>query len=112
MTAIEKAKRIAQLFDSKKGKDITVLDITNVTSLGDYFVIASGLSAPQINALTDEVDAKMLEAGERALHIEGNKSATWVLMDYGDVVVHIFHQETRDFYGIERLWSDASKIEF
>jgi len=112
MTTLEKAKKIAKLLDDKKGKDITILDITAATSVGDYFVIAGATSAPQINALVDEVEDKMAQDGVKVLHKEGMNTATWVLMDFGDVVVHVFHEETREFYGIERLWSDAPKIEF
>ena len=112
MNSLEKAKKIADFLDNKKGKDITILDISHVTNIGDYFVIASGSSTPQINALVDEVEDKMREAGEKVGHIEGYNTATWVLMDYGDVLAHIFHEETRDFYGIERLWTDAGKIDF
>ena len=112
MTTLEKARKIAKLLDDKKGKDITILDITAATSVGDYFVIASATSAPQINALVDEVEDKMAQDGVKVLHKEGARTATWVLMDFGDVIVHVFHEETREFYGIERLWSDAPKIEF
>ena len=112
MTSIEKAKMIANLLDDKKGKDITILDVSGATNIGDCFVIASGSSAPQITALADEVTDKMSEAGEQPLHIEGNRSATWVLINFGDVIVHVFHEETRAFYGIERLWTDAPKVEW
>ncbi len=110
MQQLEKAMKIAACLDNKKGQDITVLDIGKVTTLGDYFVIASGGSAPQIKALADEVLEKLAEAGEHPIHIEGYNAATWILLDYGDVIVHIFHRETRDFYGIERLWTDAEPV--
>lgn len=112
MDQLEKAKLIARCLDDKKGRDITILDIGSVSSLGDYFVIASGGSAPQLKAMADEVLEKMAEVGAHPLHVEGYNAATWILMDFGDVIAHIFHQETRDFYGIERLWTDAKQIPF
>lgn len=112
MQQLEKAVKIAGYLDSKKGQDITILDIGKVTILGDYFVIASGNSTPQIKAMADEVIEKMAEAGQHPNHIEGYQTATWILLDYGDVIVHIFHHETRDFYGIERLWTDAQEVPF
>lgn len=112
MQQAEKAQKIAQYLDNKKARDITILDIGAVTTLGDYFVIASGGSAPQVKAMADEVIEKMAEAGERPIHIEGYNVATWVLIDFGDVIVHLFQEETREFYGIERLWTDAKEIAF
>jgi len=112
MNSLETAKKIATLLDDKKGKDITILDITEATSLGDYFIIVSATSTPQINALVDEVDEKMKLDGVKLMHKEGSNASMWVLMDFGDIILHVFHEETREFYGIERLWSDAPKIEF
>jgi ribosome-associated protein len=100
----------AQVLDNKKGKDITVLGIHRVSLIADYFVIASGTSSIQVKALADEVSKKMEEIGKPLHHIEGYDEAKWVLLDYGDIVIHIFHQDTRQFYDLERLWSDAEKL--
>lgn len=111
MHAIEKAKKIAECLDNKKGRRITVLEVGELTSISDYFVIASGGSAAQVKAMADEVEEKLREAGYTPVHMEGYQVATWILLDYSDVVVHIFLEETREFYDIERLWTDAKKIE-
>ena len=111
MQALEKAKKIAECLDNKKGRRITVLEVGELTSISDYFVIASGGSAAQVKAMADEVEEKLREAGFAPVHMEGYQVATWILLDYSDVVVHIFLEETREFYDIERLWTDAKKIE-
>ena len=110
MQAIEKAKKIVKCLDDKKGRRITLLEVGELTSISDYFVIASGGSATQVKAMADEVTDKMAEAGLTPVHIEGYHVASWILLDYGDVVVHIFLEETREFYDIERLWIDAKQI--
>lgn len=111
MQALEKAKKIAECLDNKKGRRITVLEVGELTSISDYFVIASGGSAAQVKAMADEVEEKLREVGFAPVHMEGYQVATWILLDYSDVVVHIFLEETREFYDIERLWTDAKKIE-
>ncbi len=110
----EKALKIAEILDSKKAKEIQVLKLADLTTVTDYFVICTGNSVTQVKALADEVEEKLAEMGETPLSIEGYRSAGWVLIDLGDVVVHIFTKEMREFYGLERLWSDAEKedIEF
>ncbi|MCX7715260.1 MAG: ribosome silencing factor [Clostridia bacterium] len=110
MEIIEKAKKIAELLDNKKAKDVEILDIKELTTLADYFVICSCGSAVQMRACGDEIEEKLGELGFLPAHVEGYNSGTWILMDYGDVVVHIFLEETRRFYDIERLWTDANKI--
>lgn len=110
MTAREKAVLIAGILDEKKAQDVKVLDIAKLTSIGDYFVIASGTSVPQVKALCDEVDEKLSAAGEEPRRREGYQTAAWVLLDYYDVVVHLFLKDTREFYGLERLWADAVEI--
>lgn len=107
MTALEKAKKAAQLIDSKKGEDVRVLQIGTLTTIGDYFVVATGNSTTQVKALADEVDEKMSAEGIEPERIEGYSTASWILMDYKDVIVHIFLKETREFYALERLWGDA-----
>ena len=99
--------KIADILKGKKARDIKVIDIKGVTILADYFVICSGTSTTHIKALADELETKMEEAGFRYLHKEGYNSARWILLDYGDVVVHIFHEEDRNFYNLERLWAEG-----
>ena len=102
-----KSDRVVGFLEGKKARDVSVIDISKITIIADYFIICSGSSTTHIKALADEVEAKMGELGERFLRKEGYNSARWILMDYGDVVVHIFHEEDRSFYNLERLWSDG-----
>ncbi|MCH5186552.1 MAG: ribosome silencing factor [Oscillospiraceae bacterium] len=110
MTIQEKAKKIASLLDDKKALDIKTLEISKVSTLADYFVICTCTSTTQLRACVDEVEEKMKELGFIPAHIEGYRSGTWILMDYHDVVVHIFMEEARNFYDVERLWADAEEI--
>ena len=112
MTAFEKAKMIAKLIDNKKGEDVKILQIGTLTTIGDYFVVATGNSTTQVKALADEVDEKMSAAGEEPKRVEGYQSAAWILIDYYDVIVHVFQKEAREFYALERLWSDAPVVPF
>ena len=111
MTPREMALLAAQALDGKKGREIKVLEITELTTLADYFVICNGSSNTQINALCDEVEKRLAEAGEKPTHREGHRSGTWVLLDYGCVAVHVFNEEAREFYSLEHLWSDAKEID-
>lgn len=111
MTSLEMAKKIAGILDSKKATDLSILEIGKLTSLGDYFVVASAGSTTQVKALADEVDMQLSKAGFEPKRIEGYQSCTWVLMDYYDVMVHIFFEETRGFYALDRLWADAPRID-
>lgn len=111
MTSYELVQFAARLLDNKKATDIDVLEIGGVTSIGDYFVIASGSSNTQVKTLAGELEDRLAEQGVEPKRIEGEASAVWILMDYGDVIVHLFHRDTRDFYGLERLWADAKKLD-
>lgn len=111
MTSKELVEFSCRLLDNKKATDIVVLDIRSVTSLGDYFVIASGSSSTQVKALAAELEDKLAKEGVEPGRVEGESSAMWVLMDYNDVIVHVFLAETRDFYCLERLWADAPRID-
>ena len=111
MTPKEMAVTAAKALDSKKGHDIQVIDVENLTSLADYFVICSGTSNTQINALCDAVEKAVNEAGEPTLHREGYRGGTWVLLDFGSVVVHVFSNEAREFYSLERLWQDGTPVD-
>ena len=112
MNAYDKAIQIAKLADNKKAEDIEIYDVADLTSITEYFVICSAGSENQMKAISDEIEEKLKEQEITPLHIEGYRSSTWVLYDYGDVIVHIFNKESRMFYSLERLWSDAKKIEF
>lgn len=111
MTSLEMVHQVVKLLDNKKAIDIEVLGIGEVTSLGDYFVIASGSSNTQVKTLAAEVEDKLSALGIEPGRVEGEASAAWILMDYGDVIVHIFHKDSRSFYCLERLWADAKKVD-
>ncbi len=105
MTEKETAEKISEILDSKKGIDIQIVDLAGKTIIADYFVIATGTSKPHIRALVEEVEIKMRdEHGLQPLHTEGRESGRWILIDYGSVVVHVFHEEDRAFYSLEKLW--------
>lgn len=97
--------------DHKTGKDIVVLDVGEVTSICDYFIIASASSSRQVNAIVDDIEDKLSDENINLIHKEGYDSARWVLLDYGDIVVHIFHEEDRVFYNLEGIWKDAAKVD-
>jgi len=112
MTPKELAIVAAKALDEKKGKEIAAIEITDLTALADYFVIASGTSNTQINALCDAVEKAMKEQTEEVLlRREGYRDGTWVLLDYGSLCVHVFSQEAREFYGLERLWKDGRLLD-
>ncbi|MBE6963427.1 MAG: ribosome silencing factor [Ruminococcaceae bacterium] len=112
MTPKELAIIAAKALDEKKGKEIAAIEITDLTTLADYFVIASGTSSTQINALCGAVEKAMKEqAGEDPLRREGYRDGTWVLLDYGCVCIHVFSQEARAFYSLERLWHDGRPLD-
>ncbi len=97
--------------DDKKGIDVVVLDITSVATFTDYFLICSGDSTRQIQAIADEVQQKLAANGHRPAHVEGYNNAEWILMDYLDLVIHIFSRKARAYYDLERLWRDAKILE-
>ena len=103
-TPRELALLAARALSDKKGKEIRVLEIAELTTLADYFVLATGASNTQINALVDNVE-------EEPLHREGYRGGTWVLLDYGCIAIHVFNQEAREFYGLERLWQDGKPVD-
>ena len=112
MTSYESAILLAKALDGKKGEEIKVLKTEGLTTLADYFVIATGSSNTQINALVDNVEKVLLEeAEEDPLHREGYRGGTWVLLDYGCIAVHVFNAEAREFYGLERLWRDGTPVD-
>ena len=112
MTPKETAIVLAKALDSKKGIDIRVLETGHLTTLADYFVICTATSTTQVRALSDECEKTMKETtGELPHHVEGHRGGTWVLLDFSSVVVHIFMEDARKFYVLERLWSDATPVD-
>lgn len=111
MNSEELAKKVVRILDSKKGLDIVGVDIHELTTIGDYFILVTGTSSPHVKALAEEVEDTLAKEGLEPRRIEGAQSATWILMDYQDVILHIFTKETRDFYNMERLWSDAPRLD-
>ena len=112
MTPKETALLLAKALDSRKGINIKVLETGHLTTLVDYFVLCSATSSTQIRALSDACEKAMKEqAGEAPHHVEGHRGGTWVLLDFSAVVVHIFNEEAREFYDLERLWSDATPVD-
>ena len=111
MDAKEMVKLAIKALEDKKGEDIRIIDIRQVSVLADYFIIASGSNANQVQAMTDNVEEVMGKAGYECRQIEGNGSGGWVLMDYGDIIVHIFSKEDRLFYDLERIWRDGCLID-
>lgn len=111
MTPKDVALTIAQALDSKKGQDIRVLETQALTTLADYFVICTAGSTTQIRALADQCEKVMKDQGEEPHHIEGHRGGTWMLLDFSSVVVHLFLEEARQFYGLERLWKDALPVD-
>jgi ribosome-associated protein len=105
---MEMVSKITETLENKKAKDIDVIDIRKMSTLADYFIICSGTSVTHIKTLSDELKDKLAEMGLDKVRKEGYSIAKWILMDYGDVVVHIFHEEDRKFYNLERLWTDKS----
>ena len=94
--------------ESKKATDIRVLDLTGITAFTDYFVICTGSNSRQIQSIADEIELRLKKLGERAISIEGYENAEWVLMDYGDYLIHIFSEKSRSYYDLERLWRDTT----
>ena len=111
MTSYEMAVQLAKALDSKKEQNITVLKTEELTTLADYFVLCTATSSTQVKAMSDACEEAMEKRGEQAHHIEGHRDGTWLLMDFSSVVVHVFTEEARKFYDLERLWSDAQEVD-
>ena len=111
---MEQAKEMAQLayraLDDKKGEDIKIIDISDVSVIADYFLIATGNSDSHVQALVDNVEEMLHEAGYPVRQREGHQSGSWVLLDFGDIIVHIFDKENRLFYDLERIWRDGKQV--
>lgn len=107
----EMAKLAIEALEDKKAEDISVIDISEVSVIADYFIIAGGTNSSQIQALSDNVAEKLGRAGYPAKQVEGYETANWILMDFHDVIVHIFDKENRLLYDLERIWRDGKKID-
>ena len=110
-TSREMAKLACQALEDKKAEDIRVIDIRDISVIADYFVIASANNTNQMQALTDAVDEALYKAGFTECSKEGNQKSSWVLMDYKDIIIHLFSREDRLFYDLERIWKDGKAIE-
>ena len=108
MTAKEMVK---EALEDKKGEDIRVIEISEISTIADYFIIANGTNTSQVSALVDSVDEKLGKLGIQPKRVEGARSLSWVLMDYGDIIVHVFMKEDRLFYDLERIWKDGKFVE-
>lgn len=111
MTSLELAKEAAKILNEKKGDALNVIRIDDISSLADYFVFATGTSNTHVNALADELEYKLKQIGYEPLHVEGYRANSWVLVDYGEVIVHVFTEESRQFYDLDRLWQDGESID-
>lgn len=104
------AKLVYEALEEKKGEDIQVIEIKDISIIADYFIIANGTNSSQVDALVGSVTDKLARNGFETKRIEGVRSASWILMDYGDVVVHVFSKEDRLFYNLERIWRDGKTV--
>jgi ribosome-associated protein len=100
----------AEVCDEKKAKEIVVLDVRKITSISDYFIVCSTSNERQARAIADDMRVRMKDLGKREMGVEGLEDARWVLQDFGDIVLHIFHESQREFYDIEGLWADAKQV--
>lgn len=107
MTSTQLAKKITKLIFNKKGYEVKILDLRKLTTMTDYFVICSADSDTQVKAIADEVDKNLRDEGIKNWHKEGYQALNWVLIDYVDVIVHVFKKDSREFYSLEKLWGDA-----
>lgn len=110
MEALEIVKKAVAALENKKAEDIAVIDIHGISTIADYFVIANGTNQNQLGAMQDAVEEELYRSEVRARQIEGNNRSTWILMDYQDVIVHLFSREDRSFYDLERMWKDGRTV--
>jgi ribosome-associated protein len=111
MTSKDYCKLAIEALEDRKAEDIKVIDINEISPVADYFIIADGNNQNQIQAMRDAVDEALSKAGLQIKQVEGNSASTWILMDYGDIVIHIFSKEDRLFYDLERIWRDGKIME-
>lgn len=110
LSARRTAQRAARIALDKQAVDLTVLDVQGVSSITDYFLVCSGKSTTHLNTIIDSIRTELKAEGVRPLHAEGRVESGWVLLDYGDVLVHVFLEDTRAYYALERLWGDVPKV--
>lgn len=110
MTSADYCKIAVAALENRKAENVTVIDIREVSTVADYFVIANGTNQNQIQAMRDACDEALYKAGQSARQVEGNANSTWILMDYGDIIIHIFSKEDRLFYDLERIWRDGKRV--
>lgn len=111
MTQIEKVEKIVKTLDRKKAQDVKVLKVTDLTILADYFIIANGGSTTQTKSLAGEVEFQLSQAGVEPTRTEGYSSSEWIVLDYSDIIVHVFNKDSRDYYQLERLWADGEEVD-
>ena len=115
MSDIEVSKKMAAMavaaLEDKKGEDIRVIDISEISTLADYFIIAAGTNRNQVQALADNVQEKLGREGHMTKNVEGYDAGNWILLDFGDIIVHVFDSENRVFYDLERIWRDGKPVE-
>lgn len=110
MTSVEYCKIAVKALEDKKAEDVKVIDIREISPIADFFIIADGMNQNQIQAMRDAVDEALYKADLKVRQVEGNQSSTWILMDYNDIIIHIFSKEDRLFYDLERIWKDGKEI--
>lgn len=111
MDIMQRLEVIVKALDAKRAEDVKVIKVADLTELTDYFVISNGTSTTQTKALADEVEYKMGEAGEQPRQVQGAPGGGWVVLDYSDILVHVFYKEQREFYNMERLWADGTEMD-
>ena len=114
MSDFETSKKMAAMavdaLEDRKGEDVRVIDISSISTLGDFFIIAAGNNRNQVQALADSVQEKLGRAGFMTKNVEGYDAANWILLDFGDIIVHVFNSEMRVFYDLERIWRDGKEV--
>ena len=111
MENLELVKKVVEALEDKQAEDISVIDIIEISTIADYFIIANGSNTNQLTAMQDAVDEAMYKNGVHQKQVEGNNNSTWILMDYQDIIVHLFSSEDRLFYDLERIWRDGKVID-
>jgi ribosome-associated protein len=110
-TSLQIVKHAVEALQDKKGNDIQVIEVGDLTVLTEYFVLCSGTSTTQIKTLADAVEFQLKQKGNPPIRVEGYQSGNWIAVDFGSVIVHVFHTEMREFYNLERVWADGKKID-
>ena len=110
ISVLEAAKLAQEALEDKKGEDIKVLDLIGISNIADYFIIASGNNVNQLRAMADSVEEKLFKEGYTLHHSEGYSGGAWILLDFGNIIVHLFNKEERNFYSLDRVWSDAKEV--